>query len=77
MQSDTVSSATDSRLRSLARRKGYRLCRARGQLHSNNLGGYQIVDPFYNLVVDGANYDLAADYVEEWLKDAEPGMLVQ
>lgn len=77
MNTDTVSSATDSRLRRKARKLGYELRRARGGLHTNNLGGYQIVDPFYNLVVDGVNYDLAADYVEEWLKDAEPGMLVQ
>jgi len=30
-----------------------------------------IFDPFNNWVVDGASFELAANYVAEWLADAE------
>lgn len=77
MHSDTTTLPNDSRLRHKAQKLGYELRRARGRLHINNLGGYQIIDPYYNFVVDGADFDLSAEYVEEWLKDCEPGFLAR
>jgi hypothetical protein len=67
---DEITPAVDSRLRRLARKKGYSLHRSRWRRDSiDNLGGYMIVDPMLNLCVAGERYDLAPSYVEDWLTD--------
>ena len=55
---------TDATARYWARRAGWRACKARGQQHINNRGGYMIVDD-HNCVVNGQNFDLSADDVVE------------
>lgn len=63
---ENVSSTTlDSRVRRAALRAGFRASKARGQLHSNNEGGYMLVDSWTNTVVHGVNYELSpADVME-------------
>lgn len=70
MHTEEISSALDARLRRWARRLGYSLKRSRRALGPANLGGYMIIDPDNNWVVDGSAFDLGADYVEAWLADA-------
>lgn len=74
---ETFTPAVDSRLRSMARRKGYTLHKSRQSLSADNLGGYMIVDPSTNACLEGARYDCASGFVEEWLKDREPGPLAR
>jgi hypothetical protein len=58
----------ESRVRRLARRCGYRVLKARGRLHFNNHGAYQLVDG-YNSVVMGADYHASLAAIEAYLKD--------
>lgn len=74
MHTEEISNALDSRLRRLARNHGYSLHRSRKAVGADNLGGYMIVDAENRWVVDGAQFDLSADYVEAWLADLDaPG----
>lgn len=66
---NTITPATDSRLRRLARKKGYVLRKSRRYHPLNNLGGYAIFDPQSNLCVAGYHYDLDPSFVESWLSD--------
>jgi hypothetical protein len=63
----TTEKAHESRCRRLAARTGwgYRLCKGRGALHSNNHGQYQLVN--HNNVVLGSDYDASLDYIETFL----------
>lgn len=54
---------TENRIRRKAARIGWRLYKARGILHSNNHGLYQLVDDS-NTVRAGVDYDLALDDAE-------------
>jgi hypothetical protein len=54
----------DSKVRRVAKSVGLRVCKARGQEHANNLGGYQLVND--NTVVAGSDYDLSPDDVLYW-----------
>lgn len=69
MSPDTVqmnSGLNASSVRAKARRRGYRVSKARGRLHSNNHGGYMLSND-RNMVVDGVNYDLSLHDIEEFL----------
>jgi hypothetical protein len=66
-----VNSRVDSYLRRLARSGGYRLERSRERTyHTNNRGGYQLVDSYRNEVIAGCDYGLTAKDVSEILTDA-------
>ena len=54
----------DSKVRRTARSAGLRVSKARGQLHSNNKGGYMLLNG--NHVLEGVNYELTPDDVLFW-----------
>src|SRR6185295_19426278 len=67
----TGSKAEESRLRRLAKRKGYRICKSRDRrTHANNRGGYQIVKTT-NVVVAGVDYDLSLLEAGAFLENGE------
>jgi hypothetical protein len=67
---EEITRPVDSRLRRLARKKGYALRRSRWRRDSiDNLGGYMIVEPMRNLCVAGERFDLAPSFVETWLRE--------
>lgn len=70
---DTISPATDARLRRLARKLGYSLKRSRRAIGADNFGGYMIIDHDRGWAADGVRFDLSPDYVEAWLQDCEAG----
>jgi hypothetical protein len=56
--------ALEARARRAARRVGLVARKSRWRLHSiDNFGGFTIIDPSRNIVVDGARYDLSAEDV--------------
>ena len=66
MSNNVAAAALDSRLRRLAKRQGYALCKSRR--HGQDFrGGYRIVDPFHNAIVAGEKFDLSPVDVEAWL----------
>lgn len=67
--------ADDSRLRLLARRRGYYVQKCRAQLGIDNRGGYRILDPNLNLIVAGERFDLDPREVESWLSAHAEGRL--
>lgn len=61
-----------SRLRRRAAKLGYRIAKSNWRRDSiDNLGGYQIVDAGYNVVVDGSRFNLEISDVRAWLDDQE------
>jgi hypothetical protein len=69
---ETQDKVRENRLRRWAIRLGYRVCKSRARLwHSNDHLLYQLVDPYRNTVVNGANFDLTLDDVEWYLTEAE------
>jgi hypothetical protein len=68
MIGDAIDKTRENRLRRLAVRKGYRLCKSRARIiHFNNQGLYQLLHAHQNWVIAGANYDWTLDDVEAWL----------
>jgi hypothetical protein len=65
--------ALEQRLRRKARRRGYRLEKARGQQHLNNRGGYQIINTWRNEVVAGDSYDILLHELAGWLDHLPAG----
>jgi hypothetical protein len=64
----TSDAAREARLRRSAKRLGYALKRSswrRGSI--DNLGGFQIIDPYRNWIVGGERFNLDLDGVEAWL----------
>jgi hypothetical protein len=58
---------SESALRRLATKLGYRVHKSRARtLHSNNKGGYQVVND-RNYVVDGVNYELTLEDLADFL----------
>jgi len=60
----------------LARRKakkyGYRIKKSRTQkIHGGNLGGWQIVDAYYNSIMSGNRWELSLEDVEAFLLEDE------
>lgn len=60
-----VNSLKDSALRKAAERKGYKICKSRGNL-LNNRGGYRIID-CNNVIVSGEKYDMTPEMVRDFL----------
>jgi hypothetical protein len=66
---EEIAPATDSRLRRLARKKGYSLRRSRWRCRSvDNFGGYIIVDQA-NGVIAGSRFDLGPSDIEAWFAE--------
>lgn len=58
-----------AQLRRIARKGGWRIDKSRSRtIHSNNLGGFQLVDQSRNYVVWGSNYELTLLDLEDILK---------
>jgi hypothetical protein len=58
---------TDAQARGWAHKADYCCFKARGKQHTNNRGGYQLVDAFNN-VVAGVNFELSAAEVVEFCR---------
>ena len=51
------------------KKQGYCLRKSRVRYtHSNNLGGYMIIDPYTNTVVAGVRFELDLDEVEQFVE---------
>lgn len=58
----------ENRLRKMAKRQGYELQKSRRRdPRAIDYGGWMIVDPDSNGVVEGSNYSMDLDAIEEWL----------
>jgi hypothetical protein len=67
-----TTNARDHRARRAAKRYGCIAKKGRAFRHTiHNRGGFQIVDPETNFVVDGSYYELSADDVLTWAADQE------
>lgn len=62
-----MAAVSESWLRRAAAKKGLRIHKARGQMHSNNEGGWMIVDAYTNTLVAGERYDLTDEDVADHL----------
>jgi hypothetical protein len=59
--------ALDARARRAAQRAGLVARKSRWRAGSiDNYGGFMLVDPYNNVVVDGSRYDLSAEYVIDY-----------
>jgi len=60
----TSEAALEARARRAAKKVGLVARKSRWRRNSiDNFGGFMLVDPFLNCVVDGYRYDLSAEYV--------------
>jgi hypothetical protein len=61
--------ALDARARRAAQRVGLVARKSRWRANSiDNFGGFMLVDPYSNLVVDGSRFDLSAEYVIDYCR---------
>lgn len=58
----------EQRLRRALNKVGYALHKSRKSFSADNLGGYMVVDIYYNAVVAGSRYELDLDDVQEFLE---------
>jgi hypothetical protein len=64
--SDCTEQALEARARRAAKRIGLMAQKSRWRRDSiDNLGGFRLVDPYYNAVVNGERFDLSAAEVLE------------
>ena len=64
-QHDSVS---ESRVRSLAARRGFRVEKSRRAISLNNLGDYRLIELYTNSIVLGERYEATLEEVEAWLR---------
>ena len=58
----------ERKLRHALSKQGYQLCKSRAKNWSlNNQLGYMIIDPYYNIVVRGPQFDLTLEEVSEFV----------
>jgi hypothetical protein len=62
-----MSAAQESRIRSLARWRGYAVRKSRSYVRNDF--EYRLVDVFHNCIVMGERYDATLDQIEEYLKE--------
>ncbi len=63
--------AIEARARRAARRFGYIIKKSRSRTESlDNFGGYMLVDPYINGVVDGLRFDLSAEDIIEFCTES-------
>jgi hypothetical protein len=66
----TIHSASDQAARRAAKRIGLRASKTRWRANSiDNHGGFQLIDPNKNQVIDGERYDLSAKQVIDFCTD--------
>ncbi len=64
---EVVSQAREARARRALAKDGYTLAKDRAKTWSiNHQGGYRIINPSYNVIVAGENFDLELEDVEAW-----------
>ena len=64
--------ALNQRERRRARSRGLLARKSRRHVGSiYNLGGFMLIDPMTNCVVDGSRYDVSAEYVIEYCSNEE------
>ncbi len=72
-QSESLEERTEkrkeARVRQSAKRRGFYVCKARGQTHINNHGQYQLVHAYHNTVKMGLDYDSSINEIEDYLRD--------
>jgi hypothetical protein len=66
--------ALEARARRAARSAGLVARKSRWRANSiDNSGGFMLVDPYSNVVVDGSRYDLSAEYVIDYCRSEDGG----
>jgi hypothetical protein len=60
--------ALDARARRAARSAGLMACKSRQDYSWDNQGGFMLVDPYTNSVVEGVRFELTAQHVIEHCK---------
>lgn len=69
---DRAVKVRENRLRRWADRLGLSLHKSRVRnVHFNDEGGYCLVDPYTNTLVEGVRFELSLDDVEWWLAETE------
>jgi hypothetical protein len=58
---------TESAVRKMARRHGYRVCKSRRQESLDNLADYMLIENNRNLVVLGSRFDATLEEIREYL----------
>lgn len=61
----------EQRMRRLARRHDMRLEKSRQRGHSNNRGEYMLIDNYHNYVVEGREYDMTLEQVEQYFRETK------
>jgi hypothetical protein len=73
-RSRLVEQALDAHARRAAQRVGLVARKSRWRAGSiDNYGGFMLVDPYSNVVVDGGRYDLSAEYVIDYCQPDDGG----
>lgn len=62
-----MSVQNEAKLRSRAKRQGYKLLKSRKKLGLNNAGQYQLIDAKTNTVVLGSDFDADLDAIARFL----------
>jgi hypothetical protein len=66
--------ALDARARRAAKGAGLVARKSRWRANSiDNHGGFMLVDPYSNVIVDGSRYDLSAEYVIDYCRPDDGG----
>jgi len=69
---DLATKALEQRARRAAKKAGLRASKTRWRANSfDNLGGFQIIDPYYNTVVTGLRFDMSAEEVINFCSEKE------
>jgi hypothetical protein len=68
-RSEISEPALEARARRAALRVGLKAIKTRWRANSiDNYGGFQIVDPYFNTVIEGVRFDWSAEQVIEYCK---------
>ena len=66
----TTDKTRESRLRRHLRKHGLRIVKSRiRNPHLNNHGHYMLIDIYTNTTIDGINYDMTLDDIEDYLRN--------
>jgi hypothetical protein len=69
------SAARESRVRRVARRKGYTLRKSRARNVFQDRGGYQLLDRDRWCIVLGPQFETSLEQVEAWLSTADEALM--
>ena len=73
VQERQLEARLEARARRAAKSVGLVAVKSRGGYHSDNQGGFQLVDPYFNEVVEGLRFDLSPEEVIERCRDGIKG----